>query len=153
MEKIRDSIAHAQTIVFARFNAVTSEEANGIREACAGANVGYTVAKKTLIKKAFESAEYEGEFPSLEGEIALAYGDDMLAPARMMGEQGEKVGGRLSIVGGVFEGAFISGEKMEEIAKIPTIETLYVRLLTVIRAPLQGIASVFDQIAEKKGGA
>ena len=91
-----------------------------------------------------------GELPVLEGEAAVAYGSDLLAPARVLGEQGKKLDGRLEIVGGVFEGAFVGQEKMQTIAAIPPIETLYAQFLTVIRSPVQGFASVLGQVAEKK---
>lgn len=74
-----------------------------------------------------------------------------MAPARVMGEQGKALGGdRLSIVGGVFEGAIVSLEKMQSIAAIPPIKTLYAQFLMVIRAPVQGCASVLSQIADTK---
>ena len=141
----------AQTVVFVQFDKVTAEEANALRGVCADEGVGYFVAKKTLIRKAFADSSLDGTLPDMEGEVALAYGDDMLVPARVMGEQGKELGeDRLTIVGGVFEKALVSQEKMRSIAAIPPLETLYAQFLTVIRAPVQGLASVLGQIADTK---
>ena len=150
VEALRAAVREAETVVFVRFSGVTVEEADALRTACASEGVGYMVAKKTLIRKAFEDAGVTGELPVLEGEAALAYGSDLLAPARVLGEQGKKLDGRLEIVGGVFEGAFVGQEKMQTIAAIPPIETLYAQFLMVIRSPVQGFASVLGQVAEKK---
>ena len=150
VEKLKDVFANAQTIVFVQFDKITSEEANVLRGACADEDVGYFVAKKTLIKQAFADSSIVGDLPAMEGEIALAYGADMLAPARVMGEQGKVLDDRLCIVGGVFENALISQDRMQAIADIPPLNTLYAQFLTVIRAPVQGFVSVLSQIADTK---
>ena len=150
IERLKDIFDTARTIVFVQFDKVTAEEANTLRGACADEGVGYLVAKKTLIRKAFADSSFAGALPEMGGEVALAYGDDMLAPARLMGEQGKVLGERLAIVGGVFEKALVSQEKMQSIAAIPPLETLYAQFLTVIRAPVQGFASVLGQIADTK---
>ena len=150
IDTLQGVFSDAQTVVFVRFSGVTSEEANTLRGVCADTDVGYVVAKKTLIKKAFSTSSLEGDLPEMEGEIAVAYGSDMLAPARVMGEQAAELKDKIVIVGGVFERAVISQEEMQAIAAIPPLETLYAQFLTVIQAPVRGLASVISQIAEKQ---
>ena len=150
VEKLKDIFSNAQTIVFVQFDKVTAEEANDLRGACADEEVGYVVAKKTLIKRAFADSALEGSFPVMEGEIALAHGVDIFAPARVIGEWGKKTEGRIRIVGGVFERVPVEQGQMQAIADIPPVETLYAQFLTVIRAPVQGFASVLSQIADGK---
>lgn len=150
VEKLKSIFSDAQTIVFVQFDTVTAEEANDLRSACADEGVGYVVAKKTLMKRAFADSLLEGDFPAMEGEIALAYGADILAPARVIGEWGKKTEGRVRIVGGVFERALVEQDQMQVIADIPPVETLYAQFLVVIRSPIQGLASVLSQIAGGK---
>lgn len=151
LKRLKDIFTNAQTIVFVQFHKVTAEEANALRGACADEEVNYFVAKKTLIQRAFTDAAVSGDLPDMEGEIALAYGDDILAPARVMGEWGKELHERLTIVGGIFENKLLPQEEMQAIAAIPPLKTLYAQFLMVIRAPVQGCASALSQIAEKKG--
>ena len=151
VDRLKGIFDTARTVVFVQFDAVTAEEANVLRGVCADAGVGYLVAKKTLIRQAFADSSFAGTLPDMEGEVALAYGDDMLAPAQVMGEQSEALGAeRLAIIGGVFEKALVTQEKMQSIAAIPPLDTLYAQFLMVIRAPVQGFASVLSQIADTK---
>jgi large subunit ribosomal protein L10 len=69
--KVSDSLKKAKTLVFANFKGLTVAEQNEMRKALRAQNVGYTVAKKTLIKRALDTASYAGTLPELEGEIAL----------------------------------------------------------------------------------
>ena len=152
IERLTGVFNDAKTVVFVQFDKVTAEEANALRGVCADEEVGYLVAKKTLIRKAFGDSSLEGELPDMEGEIAVAYGDDMLAPARVMGEQSKELEERLVIVGGVFENALVPQEEMQSIAAIPPLKTLYAQFLMVIQSPIQGLASALSQIAEKGEG-
>lgn len=151
VSNLKDIVANAGTVAFVRFNGITSEEANALRLACADENVGYVVAKKTLIKRAFDETEgIAGDFPELEGEIALAYSTDTMACARVIHAQAKKLDGRLGLVGALFERKLVPQETIRMIAEIPPLETLYAQFLTVIRAPVSGLASVLGQVADKR---
>ena len=142
-------IGDAATIVFIRFNGVSVGEIDTVRSCCAEEGIGYMVAKKTLIRRAFAAAGVSGEFPALEGEVALAYGTDTLAPAQVIGKCASDLKDRLSIIGGVFEGSFASEEHMRSIAAIPPLKTLYAQFLMVLQSPTQQFASVLDQRAKQ----
>ena len=47
---------------------------NDNAQSAARARCGYTVAKKTLLKRALSEKKLSGEIPELAGEIAVAYG-------------------------------------------------------------------------------
>ena len=111
--------------------------------------VGFFVAKKTLIKRAFDGV-FEGDIPQLDGEIALAYSTDAIAPAQNIKEFAGKYKGHLSIVGGVFQGVYKNQEEMTEIASIPPLQVLRGMFVNVINSPIQGLAVSLNQIAEKK---
>src|SRR5581483_3564408 len=70
--KVGDITKEAKTLVFATFKGLTVAEQNEMRKALRAQSVGYTVAKKSLLRRALDAAGYEGSMPALEGEIALA---------------------------------------------------------------------------------
>ena len=148
--KIKDAVAQARTVVFVRFHGVTAKEIDELRVACAAENVGYVVAKKTLIRKALQDTDIDGSLEELSGEVAVAYGDDLLTPVRLMGEQSKKLEDRITIIGGIFEQSFTSAERMQSIAAIPPLKTLFAQFLMVIRSPIQGCAVALSEIADKR---
>ena len=149
VDKLKNVLNDSKTIVFVNFHGITVDEAEKIRTACSEEDVKYVVARKKLIKIAFDDLKIEGEFPELDGEIAVAASEDILAAAQTIGTQSKGID-NVQIVGGVYEGSYISAEEMQEISNIPPLKVLYAQLLTVIRGPIQGYASVLGQIAEKK---
>lgn len=148
--KIKDLLESSKSIVFVHFNKLLVQDASHLRRSLKKEKIGYTVAKKTLIKKVLESSEITGEQPPLDGEIAIAYGDDLLSPAREVLNFQKKLEGKVNIVGGIYEGEYKTKEEMISIASIPSLEILRGMFVNVINSPIQRFAVVLGQISEKK---
>ena len=146
LEDVRDS---SESIVFVHYNGMTVTDTTAMRKELRENGVGYFVAKKTLMKRAFEGT-YSGEMPALDGEIAIAYSTDAIAPAQNIKEFAGKFKENISIVGGVFQGVYKSQQEMTEIASIPPLQTLRGMFVNVINSPIQGFAVALNAIAEKK---
>ena len=147
LEQVRDEAA---TIVFVRFQGLTVAESNAMRRELQAAGVVFFVAKKTLLKRVFTDA-FSGEYPEMEGEIAVAYSTDQMAPAQNMKTFVKKYKDRITMVAGVFDGEMQNQAQMEEIASIPSMLELRGMFVNVINSPIQGFATVLDRIAEKRG--
>jgi len=143
-------IAKSPSVVFVNFHGLPVTESSELRQTLRDKGVSYYVAKKTLAKKAFNNASIEGEIPALDGEIAIAYGDDLIAPAREVFEFQKKFTDKVTIVGGVFEKVFKSKSEMTAIAEIPDLTTLRGMFVNLINSPIQGFAVALNAIAEKK---
>ena len=139
----------ADSIVFMHFNKLPVKESTLMRAALRNAGVNFFVAKKTLMKRAFGEA-FEGTMPELEGEIAVAYSTDAMAPAQNMKEFAAKYKDSLSIVGGVFQGVFKTKEEMTAIASIPSLQVLRGMFAQLINSPRQRFAVVLGEVAKTK---
>lgn len=137
------------TIVFVGFNGLPVADSTAMRSKLREEGVGYFVAKKTLIKRAFDKA-FEGDMPELEGEVALAYSEDVITPAQNVRTFEKQYKDNVAILGGVFEGVYKNKEEMTEIASIPSLQTLRGMFVNVINSPIQGLAISLNQIAEKR---
>lgn len=149
LEKL-DSIKDNESVVFVSFKGLPVSDTTSMRRELSQNSVAYYVAKKSLVKKAFTEAGIEGDMPEVEGELAIAYGNDATGPAREIFAFQKKYDGKISIVGGVFEHKFMDKIQMEEIAKIPSMHTLRGMFVNVINSPIQGFAMAINAIAEKK---
>jgi large subunit ribosomal protein L10 len=148
--KLNDVKKDAESIVFVRFSGLTVTDTTAMRAALREKGVGYFVAKKTLMKRAFADA-FEGDMPTLDGEIAVAYSADAIAPAQNIKEFAGKYKDNISIVGGVFQGVYKDAVEMTEIASIPPLQVLRGMFVNVINSPIQGLVLGLNAIAEKRG--
>jgi large subunit ribosomal protein L10 len=144
------AIRENPSLVFINFHKLNVADTTKMRRDLRTGGVGYVVAKKTLIKKALEEAKIAGTVPSLDGEVALAYGADLIAPAREAYTFHKKHIEQFSILGGVFEGKFMNKEEITALASIPPLKTLYAQFVNVINSPIQGFVMALDQIAKKQ---
>lgn len=149
LAKLDDVKNSAESIVFVKFNALNVANDTAMRSELRQQGVGYFVAKKTLMKRAFGDS-FVGSMPTLEGEIAIAYSDDAITPAQQIKEFSAKYKDSLKIVGGVFQGVYKDAAEMTEIASIPPLPVLRGMFVNVINSPIQGLAIVLDAIANKK---
>lgn len=150
-EKLATALTDSATSVFVTFSGLGVEENNVLRKTLKQNDSDYFVAKKTLVKRAMDAAQLSGDQPDLgEGMVALAFGNDPMAPAREVFEFSKTHKDSISIIGGVFEGSFKSREEMMEIATIPGLDTLRGMFANVINSPIQRFAVVLGQVAEKK---
>lgn len=139
-------------VVFVSFKGLKVNTANIMRRTFKGKGVGYVVAKKSLIGKALEAAKIEGVVPEFASEVAVAYSKENLGPSREVWSFLKKNKGALVILGGIFEGKFISATEVTTYANIPDQKTLYAQFVNLINSPIQGFVMALNAIAEKKQG-
>jgi large subunit ribosomal protein L10 len=149
LEKLKE-ISGKESVVFVNFSRLPVNETVEMRSKLRSGDVSYYVAKKTLVKRAFGESSIDGELPELEGELAIAYADDLTAPAREIYSFQKEFDGHVNILGGVFENRYLSKVEMEEIAQIPGTDTLKGMFVNVINSPIQGFVMSLKAIAEKK---
>ena len=150
VKRVKDILDSSKGLVFVKFHQLPVSETGEMRKELRSNSLGYYVAKKTLVKRALADLGIKGEQPNFEGELAIVYGMDQLAPAREIYNFQKKLDKRVSILGGIFDGEYKNKEEMEAIATIPSKETLYAMFLNVINSPIQGFVIALNAIADKK---
>lgn len=159
IKSLEKTIGHAKSVVFVNFHKVLVKEASLIRRSLKKENVGYIVAKKTLFKKVLNDAKIKGSQPPLSGELAVAYlsaeasamaDGDILAPARSIYEFQKKLEGKVSILGGIFDGEYKSREEMLGIASIPSLNVLRGMFVNIINSPVQRFVISLSEITKVK---
>ena len=149
LSKLTEVKDTSDSIVFVHYKGLSVAATTAMRKELREKGVGMFVAKKTLMSRAFDGA-FTGTMPKLDGEIAVAYSADPMAPAQEMKEFGIKFKDKISIVGGVFQGAYKSQSEMIEIASIPSLHVLRGMFVNVLNSPIQGFTVAINAIAENK---
>jgi large subunit ribosomal protein L10 len=150
VKSLEGSLKDAQSAVFVKFDKLTVANVNTLRRNLQANDVGYVVAKKTLLKRALGTGKITGEIPEMPGQIAVAYSSDLLAPAREVFNFAKGHKENIAIVGGIFEGKYMNASEMMSIATIPPLQTLRGMFVNLINSPIQRMAVVLNAIAEKQ---
>lgn len=146
---LADATSSSKGVVFVNFHGLNVTDEFALRRQLREQGVSYKVARKTLLKRAFQD-KAEGEMPELTGEVAVAYSEDPTSPAREIHNFAKGKEGVLKILGGIFEGKFQPGAFMQEIATIPSKEVLLSKLAFLFKSPMQRLAIGISEVAKKK---
>lgn len=150
LEKLKSIVSGSSSIVFINFHALPVTESSEIRKTLRSKGVGYTIAKKSLTKKALNEAGFAGTLPDMPGETGIVYSKDPLDSAREIYTFQKKFDGKIKILGGVFEGKFMDMAEMVSVAQIPGLKTLQAQFVNLINSPIQGFVMALSEIAKSK---
>ncbi|MEI6281010.1 MAG: 50S ribosomal protein L10 [bacterium] len=151
-EMIKDlegAIKSSESLVFVNFHGLKVSDETKLRSALRDQGVGYKVSRKTLLKRAL-LGKAEGEIPELGGEVAIAYSKDSIASPREIYNFQKTHKGMLNILGGIFDGKFVNGAYMMELATIPSREVLLGKIAFLLKSPMQRLAIAVNEVVKKK---
>jgi large subunit ribosomal protein L10 len=142
-------IKDSKSVVFVNFHGLGAQAETALRKDLRREGVGYRVSRKTLLSRVL-SGQAEGTIPELTGEVAIAYGEDQITPAREIYNFQKTHKGLLNILGGIFDGKFVDGPYMTELATIPSREVLLSKIAFLLSSPMQRLAIAVNEVAKKK---
>lgn len=142
-------IKGSESLVFVNFHGLKVGDETKLRKELREQGVGYKVSRKTLLARALKG-KAEGEVPELAGEVAIAYSKDATSSPREIYNFQKTHKGMLNILGGIFEGKFVSSAYMTELATIPSREVLLSKLAFLLKSPMQRLAIAVGEVAKKK---
>jgi large subunit ribosomal protein L10 len=149
IKEIEDVMNKSKSLVFVNFHGMKVSDETVLRRELREQGVGYRVSRKTLLARAL-TGKAEGEMPELGGEVAIAYSADQIASAREVYNFQKTHKGMLNILGGIFDGKFVNGAYMMELATIPSKEVLLSKLLFLFQSPVQRLALAMSEVAKRK---
>ena len=144
-ESLNDLSTHlrtAKSVVFANFQGLKVKETEELRNKCRAENIYFVATKKTLLAKALKEAGIAADVKNFEGGVAAIFGlQDEVAPAQLTAEFAKKHD-VVKLFGGILEGHFIDGVKVNELAKLPSKQQLLGQLVGTLNAPVSGFVNV-----------
>ncbi len=150
IEKLKAGVKNAKSLVFVNFHGLNVSDTTALRRNLRNEGVSYAVTKKSLTKRVLAEEKFEGVEPELTGELAMAWSEDLVAPARGIYAYQKKFPEAIRILGGVFEGRYMTKAEMEGIATIPETPVLRGMFVNIINSPIQRFAIALNEVAKKK---
>ena len=138
--KLTESMSEAKTIFLADFTGMDVETVTEMRRKLRAASVDYLVVKNRLAKRAAEAAGLDGLIEHLTGPTAMAFaGDDPVESAKILQEYAGD-NGKITIKMGLFDGEYLTPDKVVEIASLPSYQELLGKLVGTVQSPISGLA-------------
>jgi large subunit ribosomal protein L10 len=141
IEEVARQISEAEAIYAVDYRGASVPQAAELRARLRDADAIFRVVKNTLTERAADQAGAEGLKAYLEGPTAMTFvRGDAAAAAKALSDF-RRTSGLLAFKGGWMNGEALSADQMDAIARLPTREVLYGRLVGMVASPLTGLAS------------
>lgn len=134
--------------VFVSSRGLTVAQDTEMRNALRAAGVKYSVVKNTTLRLVFKELGIEGLDELFKGPTAVAYSDEVVAPAKVLAKFADSYE-PLEIKGGIIEGKVASKEEIITLSKVPDKETLYSQVVYGLLFPFTKLAMLVKAVAEK----
>ena len=141
IEEVARQISEAEAIYAVDYRGASVPQAAELRARLRDADATFRVVKNTLTERAADQADAPGLKDFLKGPTALTIvRGDAAAAAKALADF-RRASGLLTFKGGWMNGEALSADQMDAIARLPTREVLYGRLVGMVASPLTGLAS------------
>ena len=146
-EILRDLIAktaRSKSIVFTNFKGLTVHENEELREKLKENDSEYYVPKKTLLNLALKENKIEDvDTRKFSGSLAVIFGyNDEVASARIVDEFRKDHEEKIDFAGGILEDKFLNKDEIIALAKLPSKDELYAKIVGSLNAPVSGFVNV-----------
>ena len=148
IDEIKERVQNANTIVLFDYHGITDSEAKELRIKLRETNSDYKVYKNTLMARAFNDLNIDLN-ESLNGPSAFAFGEDQIAPIKVLSDFA-KDHPALVLKVGIVDGEKADQAKLAEYATIPSREGLLTMLAGGMMAIPRDLAIALDLYSQQK---
>jgi large subunit ribosomal protein L10 len=137
--ELTERLRETETMLVADYRGLTMTDIDNLRTELLQHGARFRVIKNTLTRRAAEAAGAEALLSLLEGPTAIAFLEsdgDPVAVAKALSDVA-RAGRVLVIRGGILEGATITADEVEELAKLPPADVLRAQLVGALAGALQ----------------
>src|SRR5580693_5596901 len=137
-------LEHSTSAIIGTFKGLTAAKDFDLRKTIRGAGGSYHVVKNKLAARAAQGSKIEAALQGLKGVSSVAYtsGDPVALAKALSTWVGENAEFTFKL--GIIDGKVITVEEVKQLATMPGKEEIFAKLLYLINAPAQRLATVIN---------
>ena len=146
VEKLSGELKNVSSVIVSTYSKMTVAQDYELRKAVRGTGAKYQVVKNTLAERASQGTKVEEVLKNLSGVNSISYTTgDPVALAKALSKYA-KDNPEFTFKAGLVEGRVISINEIQALATMPSKEEIYSKLLFLINAPAQRLATVMNAV-------
>jgi len=141
VSSFRELLSIQSLVVIVQQSGLTVEETGRLRAQVRAEEAGLKVVKNSLARRSITDTNYEALDPFLLGPTMIAFSQSPVGAAKAIVEFANK-NDKLRIIGGMLQERLLDVKGVEALAKLPSLDVLRAKLLSVLIAPATRLAGV-----------
>lgn len=146
--RLTDMFNSANGIFLTDSTGLKVELVTNLRKRCAAENIGFTVVKNTLARRAARAAGLPDLDKWLTGPTAVAYSkDDPAGPVKILQafvREVREANGKLEIKKGVVDGQILDDSQMKMLADLPSPDVVRARFIGLLQTPASQFVGILS---------
>lgn len=144
VESMQGKIAQSIAILLVNYQGLKVKEIDELKKKLGEKGISFQVVKNSLFKIALKKANITINETLLDQPVAVIWGKtDEVTPAKLTVEFG-KTAEKLSVLGGIINGKFVTDETINQLAALPGREELYQKLVGTLNAPMYRLVNALQ---------
>lgn len=148
ISEIKTSVENSNSVVFFDYRGLTVEEISALRSELRESGSQMKIYKNTLTKRAMDELKLNLD-EALEGPSAMAYGEDVVSPIKIVSDFAKKYK-LLTIKAGIVEGKVTDMDTLNQLASLPSREGLLTMLAGGMIGLVKDLSISLDLLAQQK---
>jgi len=141
--ELRQTFEAHHLMVITHQTGLTVAEVSVLRNQMRDAGAKFRVTKNRLAKIAIKGSKFEQLADQFSGPTAIAVSEDPVAAAKVVSEFA-KTNDKLVIIGGALDEKVLDVAGVAALARLPSLDNLRSKLISVLKAPAGKLASVIQ---------
>ena len=149
VKEIQTKLQDSASSVVVEYRGLSVRKITELRRELLKEGIEFVVYKNSMVQRAATEADFQELLTSLTGPNAFAFGNDAVAPSRILAKFAKK-NEHLVLKAGVVEGKVVDAEALKALAKLPNREGMISMFMGMLQSPVRQFAYALQQIADQK---
>lgn len=137
LEEMKGLMGQYGTFMIMKYAKLSANSANEFRREVSKSGGNVEVLRKRMLVKAAAEAGVALNLADLPGHIGIVFtGEDPVETTKLVFKFRQENDKTIEVLGGYFEGKMMSGEDVEKLSKLPSLEVLRAQFLGTLEAPM-----------------
>ena len=146
VDKIKEKLKQSKSLYITDFTGLNVDQINQLRRDLKKQGAEFVVTKNTLWRLAVKDSGFDSLLNYLDGPTGVAFGyEDPLVPAKILYDFNKKTE-KPKTKALWIEKSLLDGERLEELAKLPSREGLLTQIVGSINSPLTNLVGTLEGI-------
>ena len=144
--EIQEKVKNSGSTVVVQYRGLSVGKMTELRRQLRAEGVEMRVYKNSMFQRAVEGTDYEELKTDLVGPNAVAFGEDAVAPSRILATFA-KMNKALILKAGVVDGKYVNQDQITELSALPNHDGMISMLLGMFQSPIRSFAYAVSQVA------
>jgi large subunit ribosomal protein L10 len=149
IEFVRNEVRGQSLVVVVNQRGVSAAASTRLRRALRNDDAKIKIVKNTLLRIAFAETEFSGLVQFFHGPTALVYSVDPIGVAKTLAKFISENSEKIQVMGCWLNGCVLGGDAVGELAKLPSMNELRVKIINTIVTPSTKIANILNEVVAR----